>query len=719
MRWLVALALLLAPLGARANLISQDPAFTPSEPPPPADFTASCTLRCAEKEPGVCAAPAYVHVDCIGDGTAGPAGETSHNDASVRPFHDLGYAIDYGDSACSSGQGSWANSAVGHPKNKEYQPLGAHVYECAGNFTITTTVTDSLGNEDVWTSPPLTIVSSDAAWVPATSTWCVANVTPTPGSDGCPAGATARTGSADFDANLQGAAGKRTLFRCGNAFTMGSDVALTNAETNGSLVAGYGADCGPANPVHVTTVGSSSYLSPIGTAFSGWRFVDLEFTAGARVLGTKILMPGQSGCGGGCAIINKALLLRTSSLDVGACQYFYREHGGSGFDVGDWNTLTAMFSNRCRLSNIVYGGSSTWLGFYGLRFRYGAIVDNLQEWAATNSGDIAQNRTMGMQHTIVAHSKQFCDAVASPCTWQWRSMDGVADMPSQWNVHTDFTVYSNSGFGGLWMLLDSVHGAIQGGDLEEFDNRDLIVDAYRWATGPNQTSCGGGNHFQIMWANVTFRNMVFADFFQTCSFGVNYLNLFVPAARDARPHNVHVYNTTIVRGTAAVDGVGATVMGTGALCCGLGDSVGNGARARSNQIYDIVAGGGTATYAGFGCLDCLNSDTVHRATTQCPFQGANPVTQDCSFTDRSGLGGFNCSETAFKSFDFVNCLKLRTAGGGVETVANDGYPFPETTTTRRPYVYMDSINRCRGGQTGGPDTLFDIGAYERDAIECR
>ena len=105
-------------------------------------ITADCTLDPAYRTGTTLTAPAYVAIECT---------TTTHTDSDVREFHDLRFHIDYNDDSCSSGSGAWTNSDSGALKNEDWSPVGGHVYECAGTYTIVATVCDPTGDCDTWT----------------------------------------------------------------------------------------------------------------------------------------------------------------------------------------------------------------------------------------------------------------------------------------------------------------------------------------------------------------------------------------------------------------------------------------------------------------------------------------------------------------------------------------------------------------------------------------
>jgi hypothetical protein len=203
-------------------------------------------------------APLYVFFDA----TATTAAATN------RPFHELEYRWDFGDTA----SGSWT-STPGMPnlsRNQATGPVAAHVFESPGTYTVSLTVLDGSGTAT--RSVQITVGDPDTAF--AASTLCVGNTSPLAGSGGCPAGA-AVLASSDFDAAINGniASRKRILFRRGDTFTSNDNA---NVRLNGpGLIGAFGSGAAPR--VNITGNNYAIQLSSGTTAgIRDWRIMDLE-----------------------------------------------------------------------------------------------------------------------------------------------------------------------------------------------------------------------------------------------------------------------------------------------------------------------------------------------------------------------------------------------------------------------------------------------------------
>ena len=188
--------------------------------------------------------------------------------ATTEPFHELFYVWDFGDP--SSGTWAYGANGGGQSKDIEYGPIGGHVYDSEGTYTITLTVYDINGTVAT-TSKTITVNNPDTCW-PGAQTICLSTSATPNGSE--PAGSTF-IGSIDdvanyFDNNLTG--DKRYLFRAGDSFTSGDDGFSTSIT---SLVWSGGTVTATTSSDISGKIGKSYYLTIAGvtpTAYNGTYF---------------------------------------------------------------------------------------------------------------------------------------------------------------------------------------------------------------------------------------------------------------------------------------------------------------------------------------------------------------------------------------------------------------------------------------------------------------
>jgi hypothetical protein len=605
-----------------------------------ADSAPTADLVSAPASGSSCAAPCYVHFDATG---------TTDSDSDVRPFHDLHYSLDYGDSACSSGRGAWPNSDQRHSKNIELSPIGAHVYECAGSIRATLTVTDSAGATST-DSVTLTIFSEDSQW-PGAKTRCVS----TSGSwSGCPAGADTVV-SSDFDAELQTAAGRRTLYRCGETFTVDRSPDLSNASPARSLIGGYGS-CSD-DPALVTYAGTSDVLHDAD--LDGWTIRDLRFTATAASETTSFI--------NALATVVDFLLLRVSTLQVGECSWFWTPATSSA-----WNERIAFFSYTCTMT--VHNETGGWPVVF-MSAREAAMVDCSWSGDATDS---LWMRFVGMSKFLFAHNRMTA-VNGTSLTTQFRSASGGAGRADRWNVISDVRIHDAGDEGFRTIALCWSHDC--GTHDPDTEKGDYIIEGIRTTYGAGKAA-HVSTPFQIMADRVTIRNNILDMRAITPATNVFYV---ATNGQGAAPDGIDVYQNTIVR-------AGSTA-GTTVACA---MTAGTEHRCRSNLIYDVDDADRSLT-SGSAYEKGNPSNNVHlNGASKCPFRGSD----DACTLSTSG------PTMSFEEF------QTRSSGGGRGDVVDAGFDFPEATTGRKAYVYCDAFGTVRGTALGGSDSHFDLGADE-------
>ena len=220
------------------------------------------------------AAPLAVLFDLIG----------TTSTLTSRPFHELQYSCDFGDSAGGAAW-SYGTRTGSRSKNVGYGPVQAHVYESGGTYNLVCTVTHGANTNTAGTT--ITVTAADSQWS-GTSTLCVRQTT---GSNfaGCPAGAHQVTDS-DFDNVINtrarnGATYKRILFRAGDTFTSSAISAIT-AHGPG-YVGAFGSGAKPVITGATAKIwfGTRDNSNP---DFGDWRFVGLNFDGVSRAVGSDV-----------------------------------------------------------------------------------------------------------------------------------------------------------------------------------------------------------------------------------------------------------------------------------------------------------------------------------------------------------------------------------------------------------------------------------------------
>jgi hypothetical protein len=201
-------------------------------------------------------APLMLHLDASGTRAPGLTG---------YPFHELFYEWTFGGIT-----GTFTYGIRNTDKNKAFGPIACPMYDTAGTYTVTLTVTHPTSGTVATEEFDVTVTAADTTWA-GTKTVCVNPV-----------------GDADFTGKPTGAQGVnddsvasvlgdyaqsgdvRILWKRGCSFDVGS---IGTPETYKGAVGMMGAYGTGANPIFVVTV-STTIFNP--NSASDWRICDIE-----------------------------------------------------------------------------------------------------------------------------------------------------------------------------------------------------------------------------------------------------------------------------------------------------------------------------------------------------------------------------------------------------------------------------------------------------------
>lgn len=238
-------------------------------------LVADLRLACGAKTGSTYAAPV---------GCAANASGTVHTDPDVK-IGDLRFLIDWDDSDLTT-----YTYGPAIPKQFATEPYASHIYTAAGTYDVTLTVTDAAGNTDTDTVQ-IVVTAQDTAYADAdTRCVCASGLDVPPCTDngvegfaGCPLDNDGDGNCTDpgelssqcvssasvHNANaFWNSAGKRTLFRRGDTFNLGS-LTPTDASSNGSMIGEYGSG---AKPIFKLTSDASTL-----PAANGWKSVGIHY----------------------------------------------------------------------------------------------------------------------------------------------------------------------------------------------------------------------------------------------------------------------------------------------------------------------------------------------------------------------------------------------------------------------------------------------------------
>lgn len=258
--------------------------------------------------------------------------------AASRPFHDLAYCWDFGD----SGAGTFSMS--GKSKNRAYGPAAAHVFETPGTYTVNLNARDNQGR--VAAKAVQIVVTDPTSVFTASNTVCLSG---TGDFSGCPAGAkqVTNTSIGALNTEIAGAGGKRRiLIHRGESYTGGIRI----DETGPGLIGTYGSGAVPL----ISTTGRAFDFSDQDLATvnnpneaypTDWRIMDMDVDglANGNSLGVYIggltknvlalrvrVRNAGGGFGGGDSIIN-----------------YWNNNGNPGHDVIDGFAIQDSEARDC------------------------------------------------------------------------------------------------------------------------------------------------------------------------------------------------------------------------------------------------------------------------------------------------------------------------------------------------------------------------------------
>jgi hypothetical protein len=442
--------------------------------------------------------------------------------ATNRPFHELEYRWDFGDTA----SGSWT-STPGMPnlsRNHATGPVAAHVFESPGTYTVTLRVLD--GTATATRSVQITVTDPDTVF--AANTLCVGNSQPLAGSGGCPAGA-AVLASSDFDAAINGniAGRKRILFRRGDTFVSNDNASV---RLNGpGLIGAFGSGAAPL--VNITGNNYAIQLSSGGTpGIKDWRIMDLEINGNSGTQTNGVQAEGA---------IDQATLLRLNihhvHFGVQLSPFILDYYGGQH---RLWDEFAVVDST---IRTIVGGGGGYGLYVGAQRF---ALMGNVLRDSSASEHIL---RTPNIVKAVISHNDMSLPAPAKHVVkLQAHVFDVSPTGFSEQIVMSDnkFT----GGAGADWTVTLGPENA-----QKDEKVRQVIVERNWFAPHPGQ-----GVALMVWAQDVTVRNNLF-NLTGTGGSGM----VVEQRGIEPPPANVHVYNNTFYSNSSGgfrpisfVEGVG-------------------------------------------------------------------------------------------------------------------------------------------------------------------
>lgn len=533
-------------------------------------------------------APLGVILDCS---------NTTDSD-TTKPFHDLYYTHTFGD----LNAGAWTNGAnTALSKNFATGPIAAHVYETAGTYTITSTVSD--GTTLARVTNTITVANPDTTFTGA-ATVCFFNSAV---GTGCPAGAT-ETASSDFDAAILSCFGttKRCLFKRGDTFVSGTSRTL--AAAGPSTIGAYGSGALPI--VSISAAVNAIILSVTTTDI---RIMDLEFVGQDAAGSDKAFTLNADGD------IDRVTILRvTSRLSNG------------GMELGVGASPVYGLTNSVLQENTIYDNRGAQV-FLRCPTRCAVLGNSVGPVNAT--GGAHALRIQRWQRSVVSHNTLQGPAATNEVVALRADTFSTTVQDSFYNVFSDNKVLLGAN-ASISIQIRPSNGSTDARVYDLIAERNwLLGDTYTGAT-----TCFG---FSISAVRVTVRNnLVDLSAATTCARNLTNIQLLgiEPAPDDNQILNNTFYDTTTghtVRAVLIQAGATNTVV--------------------KNNLAWFDLGTGFLSDAGTGTVASNNSTDPETLGTDPAFD--TPLTSPIGFRIGTGSYAATAGTALFPSSndDFFHC----------------------------------------------------------------
>lgn len=460
------------------------------------------------------------------------ASATTDVGVTNRPFHDLEYTWNFGD----SNSGIWANGARPgvSSKNSATGPVAAHVFETPGTYTVSVTSFD--GNHTATKNTTITVQDPDTVFS-GTNTICVgASSLPVAGAGGCPAeAAVAQEPSFAAAINTYAVTGKRVLFRRGDSFTATSSARINR--TGPGIVGAFGTT-GAAPTVRMTDGRTILLISSARTpGIKDWRVMDLDLDGGSYTSSGDNI--GISADGGFKQFLVLRLNIHNILRGVSAGPWILNSYNNNGSTAGhtifeEWSVVDSSITG---IPNCNPDGNSICDWRIYLAGKRNSIQGNSLDNQDTGGSHVIRSEYTGkgvISNNTIARAGLSTLAIKLHA-WTWQG-GGVADPGGVGTFSEQVVISDNKIIGGInpW----TISLGPQNGESDE-RVRDIIVER-NWFTSGTGTQV----HMHIDSSETTIRNNI-------CDLtGARYHTCVAVERWGTTPSNIRVYNNTFYSGSS-------------------------------------------------------------------------------------------------------------------------------------------------------------------------
>lgn len=446
--------------------------------------------------------PLYVWFDATATTTTGTG--------SANPYHSLQYTWDFGDAS----SGAWTNgtrTGTGS-RNAGYGPVAGHVYEGAGPYTVTLTVTDGTNTATAQTT--ITATNPDTTFS-GTNTSCFSG---SGAFTGCPSGANQVTTSNFVTAMGTPAAGKRYLFHNTETFTASSPITINTSSATPGYIGSYGT--GAKAVISASSLGNWFLnFGGASTSFADWRVVDLDFHGGGDVGVGAVANTGY---------VKQLTILRVDSSNM---------HGGL-LTLGDGTAQSPAFEQVAVVdssSTAVVGGSGGDAIFANANSMMicGNNVDN----ASNGEHNIRVQIATG----LVICSNTAKNAASGKENITVRSPESPAVDVTSKVVVADNEIVPNAGYCAI---------CVEGGNPTATDTILNTIIERNWSHNASGSTANG---IQTTASKTTIRNNLINLTGATTS-GYQGMLIYTNTSATNKPDNVAAYNNTVYTNDSVTSG---------------------------------------------------------------------------------------------------------------------------------------------------------------------